>query len=308
DICRRVIVVCSIKSVGLFNAESAISSLPLPRALLESLTASVHRPDDIGLSLCDSFIQIPSPGKHSFYGERVVLKCIRMPRKWGQLCASAKKFKEDWTRVRHRNISKVILCFEKDYTIGAIFEPVSCTVYDRVQIQKSSRKFIDECHIWRVISQLADVLNYLCKLDIPHSSLTTLRMSVTSNWDLRLHNMLLYFETSNHAVIDRETFYGIYSSPETLRGSKSDKNDPWLVGCVGYELMHLETAYHYSKGVSPFVVLESIVQGKPPPKWMENNGYSNDLAELVRWCLAHNSALRPSLKEISAKTKALFNI
>jgi hypothetical protein len=307
-LCRKIIIVYIMKSVGLFNVHKACARLPIPKIIVNYLTNSSSKDEHFDIRTWGSLVELGYSGKCLLYGELVTLKCIDLRRKLGRLRTEAIRFKEKWMSVEHENISKAIVCFEAKDIMGAIFEPCSPSIKDIVTQYCDMNERIAEENIWKVLNQLCSALMYLSKHNISHHKLCSKVVSVTTTWDVRVQNQLMHYSANESLTPLQEMYYGVYLAPERIEGRPcKDKQDTWLVGCIAYEMVHKETAFRGSEGTSLFETLNNIVEGRPPPRLSDSNGYSNDLINVTRSCLTHLEQLRPPLEQVYRVIEDKFN-
>lgn len=299
-LCRKNIIVCIIKSVGLFKVHKACAQLPIPKIVASYLTNSSSKDEHFDIKTWSSLVELGYSGKCLLYGELVVLKCIDLRRTVRTLRNEAIQIKEKWMKVDHENISKAIVCFEANNVIGAIFEPCAPSVKDIVAQYSSMYEKIEERNIWSVLGQLCSALMYLSENGISHYKLCSKMISVTSSWEVRIQNLLMHYSINDSLTpLQEDMYYGMYLAPERIEGrSCKDKQDTWLIGCIAYEMIHKKTAFKVNEGMSLFETLNNIVKGCPPPHLSDLNGYSIELVNLTQACLTHLEQLRPSLDEV----------
>ena len=298
-LCRAVI----IKNMGLVRLRRARKELSLPRTIYNFLSsASSFAEFEIQSGNLSRDMRI-----HRFYPTRslldnseVVLKCIDV--KSTSVSRSLLSTVKTWTEVNHRNIMKVLLCFTEKDTVGIVLEPFPKSLHQLIQDYRKDGVKLCERLLWKMIYQISDGLLYLQRRKIVPPDIETRTLSLTNNGDILLHNLLVYTpsETELNVCVDISgSFSGIFVAPERIKGQRYSTNqDSWSLGCVVYELMHLEPAFSLSKGDSMFEVLRNIVNGVLPRKLYEVDCYSSDVVALVVSCLMKEPRRRPTTESV----------
>lgn len=298
-LCRTVI----IKNMGLVRLRRARKELSLPRTIYYFLrSASSFAEFEIQSDNLSRDMRV-----HRFYPTRslldnskVVLKYIDV--KSASASRSLLRTVKTWTEVDHRNIMKVLLCFTEKDTVGIVLEPFPKSLHQLIRDYHKDGVKLCERLLWKIIYQICDGLLYLQRRKIVPPDIETRTLSLTNKGDILLHNLLVYTpsETELNVCVDVSgSFSGIFVAPERIKGqSYSTNQDSWSLGCVVYELMHLEPAFSLSKGESMFEVLRNIVNGVLPPKLYEVDCYSSDVVSLVVSCLRKEPRLRPTTQSV----------
>lgn len=299
-LCRKNIIVCIIKSVGLFKVHKACAQLPIPKIIVNYLTNSSTKDEHFDIKTWSSLVELGYSGKCLLYGELVLLKCIDLRRTLRILRNEAVQIKKKWMKVDHENISKAVVCFEANNVIGAIFEPCPPSIKDIVAQYSDMDVQIEEKYIWSVLGQLCSALMYLSKNGISHYKLCSKMISVTSTWEVRVQNLLMHYSINDSLTpLQEDMYYGMYLAPERIEGRPcKEKQDTWLIGCIAYELIYKKTAFKVNQGMSLFETLNNIVKGCPPQHLFDLNGYSNELINFTQACLTHLEQLRPPLEKV----------
>lgn len=297
-LCRAVI----IKSTGLQRLKKARKDLPLPRNLIDFLTSEFSFQEfevqSHNLSR-DMRIHCIYPTRSLLDDSKVMLKCLSVK---SRDSASISRLLEKWTAINHKNIMRVLLWFKEQETVGVVLEPFPRSLYELVQDYRKTGVKVSEWLLWKMLHQICDALLYLQRRQIVHAEIQSKTLSLTNTGNILLHNLLIYTPSKlelNVCLDVKNSFYGIYVAPERIKGqSYSHKQDSWALGCVAYELVYLEPAFHLGPGENIFEVLNNIVNGVPPPRLAEADYYSPDVANLIAACLMPQSRLRPSIEDV----------
>lgn len=301
-LCRAVI----IKNTGLQRLRMARKDLPLPRKLIDFLTSdfSFREFEVQSLNLSrDMRVHCIYPTRSLLDDSKVLLKCINAKT---FNSTSMSRLLEKWAEISHKNIMRVLLWFRDQETVGVVLEPFPRSLYELVHEYRNAGVKFSEWLLWKILHQICDALWYLQRRQIVHTEVQSKTLSLSSTGDILLHNLLIYTpsETELNVCVDADSFYGVYVAPERIRGQRySTKQDSWSLGCVAYELVFLEPAFHLHPGENIFESLNDIVNGVPPARLTEADNLYSQVGCLIVSCLIPEPRLRPAIEDLFYFTK-----
>lgn len=212
-----------LHSVGLKNL-SRITELPLPKAIISSL-ANQLTIDDFYVNRnslnSEHMSHCVYPAKCLLDMSDVVIKVIPRVLASDEIDASV----DSWTKIKHPNLMNYFITFEKDGNRVLIFEYPPFAFTDVVRALKSKGKKIPEFLIWKAFHELAAVLKHIHDDALPYPSLKPERLAFTEDGVLKLEHGILYLHTQQDMMgmeasgIDDSGVTGVYTSPETLKGT-----------------------------------------------------------------------------------------
>lgn len=293
-LCRRTIVLSLVDRVGLISVVTCCKVLPLPTTVIDYLCNTCNQ------EIADiRTLKWGSSGKYTIYGETVAVlfKNIGHKQQRDEIFRDIKK----WRALNHDNICKVIASFEENDMIGVLYQPGYHSLSDIITHLKQIGEMIPEIIIWKILNQLSSALLHLDKNKIKLQKLSDKIITITRNWDVLICNISM--DTYMLYDIKQDRNQGVYASPEYIQGISCDQQYTWFIGCIAYELMYRETAYHSAQGLSLYETLLNIVQGLPPSKLHLTLGYSENLRTFISVCLTHVTQARPTLAQVYELTE-----
>ncbi|CAL6005593.1 Kinase [Hexamita inflata] len=165
-----------------------------------------------------------------------------------------------------------------------------------------SKDYISEQDAWYYITQMILGIASLHSSHIIHRDIKSLNVFVADGsngqkYALKFGDMGVSKQL-NSTIIMSQTLVGspYYLSPEICRSEKYNiKSDIWALGVTFYEMLN--------KGKHPFLaqnqaaLLVNIIKGKYKPLPAQ---YSQQLIDLVRWCLQQDPSKRPDVFSLLA--------
>lgn len=152
--------------------------------------------------------------------------------------------------------------------------------------------------------QLADVLDKLHSKKIYNFGLSSMRVLIDMNKNIRLQCNYFYYVECLEGVVTEETI--LYCSPEKARGGYVDQlADVYLFGVILYELMAGSPPFAYQE--SPIAMALQHCQDMPEPLSEKGIEISNSFEKIILNAMEKDATKRESINKINWTLNALIN-
>lgn len=152
--------------------------------------------------------------------------------------------------------------------------------------------------------QIADGVAFCHAKSLVHRDLKPHNILLDANNDVLVADFGLAMDMDENTMSMAEQPMGTsaYMAPEQFTGSRIDERcDSFAFGCVLWEMITGIAPWSECNNVMQIVMAVGLERKRPPlPK-----GVPQPIASLIRECWRHNSRLRPSMREICDRLRAI---
>jgi NIMA (never in mitosis gene a)-related kinase len=169
-----------------------------------------------------------------------------------------------------------------------------CANGDLYRFLKSrGNKLLPETLVWTFFLQILLGMQHVHANKILHRDLKTMNLFLDAANRVKIGDLGVARLLGTHSLARTVVGTPYYLSPELCKGEPyDDKSDVWALGCILYELITLRPPFTANNQCA---LILKIIKAKYDKI---QSPYSNDLASLVKACLAKEARRRPTVAQM----------